>query len=427
MNKSFLVIFGIVYATLALAQNDIISNITWLRNDTTYIYTHPNTIIYEYSDNIRLSPELMEYSNKQSQKRNLISYVGLKQKKIKKSTQFKVRGFANTTKKLHYDTYIVEFKNRFYCLPSENVENNIVIDCVNTNLDNAHNELIIQKDSCFKEFNSDYSKMFNMCMDSLIYYKKYREQIPEIIDSIKDKIHNDFLDVHDQILEEWQNSLPTSTKNIFNNILSINQVTLHSPNSAGGCDCTVYYTNKSAKTIKYLYWSGDFYNAVNDLVFCEIRRSCSFTGKDTGPVEPDKTGGGTWDCVIYDWSASDIKLTDISIVYMDGSTVLIGAADIRRLLTEPDWEQVVKRMGGTEYYLVNNAVKKYEEKRKTIYQDIQVWTKRLNSLKHKDFKVVKDDTDNRYIQKLKYLSYLQKKYKSAEEKLNEFELKNFIK
>lgn len=87
----------------------------------------------------------------------------------------------------------------------------------------------------------------------------------------------------------------------------------------------------------------------------------------------------------------------------------------------------MKRMGGTEYYLVNNAVKKYEEKRNTIYQDIQVWKKRLNSLKHKDFKVVKDDTDNRYIQKLKYLSYLQKKYKSAEEKLNEFELKNFIK
>ncbi|MBO5677012.1 MAG: hypothetical protein J6S02_02570 [Bacteroidaceae bacterium] len=427
MNKSFLVIFGIVYATLALAQNDIISNITWLRNDTTYIYTHPNTIIYEYSDNIRLSPELMEYSNKQSQKRNLISYVGLKQKKIKKSTQFKVRGFANTTKKLHYDTYIVEFKNRFYCLPSENVENNIVIDCVNTNLDNAHNELIIQKDSCFKKFNLEYSNMLNSCMDSLIFYKKYREQIPEIIDSIKDKIHNDFLDVHDQILEEWQNSLPTSTKNIFNNVLSINQVTLHSPNSAGGCDCTVYYTNKSAKTIKYLYWSGDFYNAVNDLVSCEIRRSYSFTGKDTGPVERDKTGGGTWDCVIYDWSASYIKLTDIHIVYMDGSTVLIGAADIRRLLAEPQWDQVIQRMGGSEYTLVDNAVKKYEEKRKTIYQDIHIWTKRLNSLKHKDFKVVRDDTDQRYIQKLKYLSYLQQKYKSAEEILNEFELKNFIK
>ena len=78
MKKYFLVILGIIYTTLFFAQNDIIGNITWLSNDTTYISTHPNIVVYEYSDNLRISPELIEYINKQSQKRRLISYVGLK-------------------------------------------------------------------------------------------------------------------------------------------------------------------------------------------------------------------------------------------------------------------------------------------------------------------------------------------------------------
>lgn len=104
---------------------------------------------------------------------------------------------------------------------------------------------------------------------------------------------------------------------------------LSSPNSAGGCDATVYYKNISNKTIKYFDWTGYCINAVGDRVSCEIRGDDIYRGRDTGPVRPGKSSGGQWDCIIYNWSARKLILTGVEIEYTDGSYLNISQDELK--------------------------------------------------------------------------------------------------
>lgn len=104
---------------------------------------------------------------------------------------------------------------------------------------------------------------------------------------------------------------------------------LSSPNSAGGVDAIVYYKNLSDKTIKYFCWEGYAKNAVGDIVESEIGGREIFRGKDTGPIKPRKTGGGYWDCIIYNSTAKKLILTEVVIEYMDGTELKISENEIK--------------------------------------------------------------------------------------------------
>ena len=116
---------------------------------------------------------------------------------------------------------------------------------------------------------------------------------------------------------------------ILKKSLKITTAKLSSPNSAGGCDATIYYKNISNKTIKYFDWTGYCINAVGDRVLCEIRRDEIYRGRDTGPVRPGKSSGGTWNCIIYNWSAKKIILTGVEIEYTDGSYLNISQNELK--------------------------------------------------------------------------------------------------
>lgn len=116
---------------------------------------------------------------------------------------------------------------------------------------------------------------------------------------------------------------------ILKKSVKITTTKLSSPNSAGGCDATIYYKNISNKTIKYFDWTGYCINAVGDRVLCEIRRDEIYRGRDTGPVRPGKYSGGTWDCIIYNWSAKKIILTGVEIEYTDGSYLNISQNELK--------------------------------------------------------------------------------------------------
>lgn len=105
--------------------------------------------------------------------------------------------------------------------------------------------------------------------------------------------------------------------------LAITSYYLSKPNSAGGVSAYFYYKNLSDKTIKYLCWTGIAINAVGDSVDCEARGYYSFNGKDTGPVKKGQTSGGVWDCAWYNYSARKLKITEISIEYMDGTSIVL--------------------------------------------------------------------------------------------------------
>ena len=91
----------------------------------------------------------------------------------------------------------------------------------------------------------------------------------------------------------------------------------------------------STKTIKYLDWKGNAYNAVNDIVSCDIRNASLLQGRDTGPVAPDQEGGGLWETIIYNWSAKELRLTGITITYTDGTKINLSGKEIAAITGAP--------------------------------------------------------------------------------------------
>ena len=112
----------------------------------------------------------------------------------------------------------------------------------------------------------------------------------------------------------------TVQQDSFYRAVEITYAYLRDPNSVGGCDAVVVYSNLSDKTIKYFIWRGYALNAVGDKVMCTVRDTYYFAGKDTGPYEPGETlCGGKWGAMIYNSSARKLVIYEISIEYMDGS------------------------------------------------------------------------------------------------------------
>lgn len=127
-------------------------------------------------------------------------------------------------------------------------------------------------------------------------------------------------------------------------------------NSVGGAELDLVWKNMSDKTIKYITFTMMPYNAVGDLVKCEIRDTSIANCKVTGPIEkttfenrdvafridtdtgfftyyfpnlddPEKfdlTKFGrldSWDPLWYNNTVETAKCTNIKIEYMDGSVI----------------------------------------------------------------------------------------------------------
>ena len=207
----------------------------------------------------------------------------------------------------------------------------------------------------------------------------------------------------------------------YDNIIDIDESELSSANSAGGHDYRFSYINRSQKTIKYLYWNGTFYNAVNDKVYCDIRDYCNFTGKDTGPVVSGEYGGGLWGCVIYNWAASYVKLNKISIIYTDGTSITISKSIINELLSKPSISY------NSVYNDAQVAAEKYNElieKYKEILYNIDIVKGYLveNQLS-RNYEFVPNDTENEFTNLFRKLNTISKQIKSL---TNEIEKIEFI-
>lgn len=302
--------------------------------NNTYVTTKPMAKLYEL-------PE--DYSSEKvfSFKREFLDIYSLKMRNLKKSISLPVLRYTNTQKKDAFNAYVVEYKDKLWVLQDSDVQDNSRISERNEELLRDKNGLTIQygilehRLEVLNKENDSLRRVYKKtCEDSLNYYKILKTRLPYIRDSLltvtkkqeKEKVQKEY--------DEWYNSQPTSTK-IAAKAITITESKLKYPNSAGGCDYYFYYINNSNKTIKYLYVNGTVYNAVNDQVYCDVRRTSTFSGKDTGPIASGDSGGGSWDNIIYNYSARTLKLTSVSISYMDGSSISIGAADLRRLMDAP--------------------------------------------------------------------------------------------
>lgn len=106
--------------------------------------------------------------------------------------------------------------------------------------------------------------------------------------------------------------------------------------SVGGVDISIAWENRSPKTIKYIYFTVTPYNAVGDVVSCEITNNSTVCVYCTGPYEQYEgcyllgiLVGSTWENVWYRNSVAYFTIDKVEIEYMDGTTTTITGSDLQ--------------------------------------------------------------------------------------------------
>lgn len=258
----------------------------------------------------------------------------LKTKKVSNQTEIPVLGLIRSKDSFLFDLYVVLYKDKLYfASPSNIIDNGLLVQKTKT-MNSIFYSLIKDVKAKQTKFDDCLKQKEKIIKDTLSSLDMDSEEWQSIIKNynqsqIKKKEHE-----LQATFDKWYNSTPASARRAAS-ILSIETSYLDEPNSASGCDYILHYTNRSNKTIKYLHWYGNIYNAVNDRVSCDIRRTSNFNGYDTGPVLPNQQGGGVWETVIYRWDAKELRLTKIKIDYTDGSSATISANDIQYIRDVP--------------------------------------------------------------------------------------------
>ena len=119
------------------------------------------------------------------------------------------------------------------------------------------------------------------------------------------------------------NAQEYTTDNIPVKIKKLSKTT----NSVGGVSVSIVWKNNTDKTVKYFKWTGFPTNAVGDMVSCSIRDYSYFTGRETGPIKPNKKSDPYWDCVWYCWQVDKIHITKVEVEYMDGTSIVLEGYD----------------------------------------------------------------------------------------------------
>ncbi len=101
------------------------------------------------------------------------------------------------------------------------------------------------------------------------------------------------------------------------------------PNSAGGISVLFSFKNNTDKTIKYASFFFTPYNAVGDVVSCDIKRKSTNGVKFTGPLEPGGINtGNLWENAWYNRSISTVRLSHVFVEYMDGTSERIEPDEV---------------------------------------------------------------------------------------------------
>ena len=138
------------------------------------------------------------------------------------------------------------------------------------------------------------------------------------------------------------------------------------PNSAGGYSVKWDFKNCTGKTIKYASFWLTPYNAVNDVVSCDIRHRSTDGVKFTGPLADGAIHTGClWENAWYNHTISTVRMNKVYIEYMDGTNETVFTDEIS--FTAPPGVSTVSGSGGCCY--VATAV--YGS-----YDCPQVWTLR---------------------------------------------------
>ena len=323
--------------------------------------------------------------------RDLVNVSDCKIKKIKKPQQLRVLRYTNTSKHQDFNAFIVDYKGEIWVLQSCDVQDNTLLKARSAKMLSTKQDLETRQQALSKELDSLVAIYTKESTDSLEYYKKLKTQLPQIRDSVVNVVKAKYQYQRDSIFNNWLKNQTASVRRAAS-VIRIDETRLGYPNSVGGCDYHLYFTNLSSKTIKYLRWSGQVYNRVNDPVYCEIRRTSTFSGRDTGPIAPGENGGGCWDCIVYNYAADTVKLNSITIDYTDGSHFSLSASDIRTLVQTQIFTYLIEieKQEQRDIQAVDVSVMNI----KNCEDIISMWEGRLNLLNNKVFYYRRKDRYN---------------------------------
>ena len=106
---------------------------------------------------------------------------------------------------------------------------------------------------------------------------------------------------------------------------------------AGGNEVTIKFTNCSSFKIKYIYFTGYFFNAVGDKCRNEINGSTIWKYTGVGPVsqipnKPDRFGSYIKyfhsDPLFYSKNARKFRLSSVTIEYMNGKKTVLSGSEL---------------------------------------------------------------------------------------------------
>lgn|GEM_PF-6589504 len=123
-------------------------------------------------------------------------------------------------------------------------------------------------------------------------------------------------------------------KEKFQNLIKIDAIYPSKPNSVGGVNLYITWSNLSEKTIKYITFYIQPINTVDDVVKCDLRGHSEFRGVSTGPFA---TGDGKsadtyyWENSWYNNTIYYVELLKIEIEYMDGTKETITKNELKYL------------------------------------------------------------------------------------------------
>lgn len=400
----------------------VVCYISWAQIDSPYLddslYGATITLkakSYIYAPNQEQAGKIASASRWKSYFSFFVNPEFFKPKKISKQTDLLVTGFIKTAKEFYYDLYMVVYNDKLYFVYPSDVIDNALIDNKNRQMDEYYSQLIDDLASKQKTYDILIRKKETEIEAALQDIQRKKDNQDALVDSLYEDMLAKKLNPMKEAYAKWYGDLSVSAKKAAN-IIAITESKLDTPNSAGGCDYSFVFTNNSKKTIKYLHWYGNVYNAVGDKVECDIQDTYSFSGKDTGPYLPGKIGGGVWECIIYNWSAKEMRLNSISINYTDGSSVSIPAKDIAEITGAPQ-----SSMYDFEYSLLRSDAKRNFDR--SIGNDNFIWSKRKEYLSFLDQVAIAPNEVKTYFEEV---TVLKKEIADLKETVRKFEEINFI-
>lgn len=250
---------------------------------------------------------------------------------------------GNHTNNKNYLSYIMTILITFSISFLPFIHSYYTIESLNNKLETS-NKLYEELLSKYNNLSGDFEEYKNSDSKLIIeirneYENKNYEQVLILAKKLHQISNGSELDIEAQkYVEEIENiklqiekeKKEQATKTA-RDILRIKKVITSTPNSAGGVDLNIHWTNMSDKTIKYIVFTVNAYNAVDDIVYSDIGYSKSAVRvQETGPIKKGdgNKSGYLWSNTWYNSTISYAKIKEIEIEYMDGTTCTLSQDQI---------------------------------------------------------------------------------------------------